>query len=138
MKRKLSENTPLHYANETKENSIEENKWPRPSLPIDFSSKTHSINFQQMDINYTIEDNPLLPNRNAVPVIKMYGCSEEGYSIALSIYNFMAYIYTPVPIKIQKDLTNEVLCTNFLSALNVYIIFFNDINVISLILYRQV
>lgn len=96
-----------------KESEEEDVKWHRPALPETFSSETHSIIFQQMDINYTIE--------NERPVIKMYGCSQKGYSVALSVHHFQPYIYTPVPHKLNPDISHEVLCDHFKSALNVSI-----------------
>jgi hypothetical protein len=112
MKRKEVDTTTItwnlcHY----KEPEDEDAKWHRSALPENFSAETHSIIFQQMDINYTIE--------NERPVIKMYGCSQEGYSVALSIHHFQPYIYTPVPLKLNPDISRDDLCNHFKSALNV-------------------
>jgi DNA polymerase delta subunit 1 len=85
----------------------EEAKWRRDRLPPDFSAETHGVTLQVMDVKYVIEAER--------PVVKMYGCSQEGYSVALSVHNFMPYLYAPVPCAVADP---AVTCAAFLKALN--------------------
>jgi DNA polymerase delta subunit 1 len=123
MKRKEPD-VPIYESVElTESNRVEEKKWGRPLLPSDFSPETHSITFQQMDVKYYIENrSPIFSpmySEPQVPVIKMYGCSQEGYSVTLSIYNFVPYIYVQAPMHTMKmGLSHETLCTNFRAALD--------------------
>jgi DNA polymerase delta subunit 1 len=87
--------------------SKRDEKWSRPPLPSDFSEMTHSVTFQQMDINYIVD---------GTPIIQMYGCSEEGYSVAVSVYNFLPYIY--VPLSETHDIDDVDLCDQLLKKLN--------------------
>lgn len=98
------------YAGETQDSIDESNKWSRSKLPENFSAATHSVIMQQMDIGYVIEDNEA--------VIKVYGCSQEGYSVALSVYKFLPYIYVPIPTNIKIGLSHETLCNNLKTAFN--------------------
>jgi DNA polymerase delta subunit 1 len=126
MKRQLPElkKEDLCWANNNPENLAEKEKWSRPSLPHDFDPHLHSINFQQLEIKYDIEESHsslLKPTTEiGVPVIKIYGCSEEGYSVALSVYNFAPYIWVPVP-PLSKEEEEEKgksnICENFRQAL---------------------
>jgi DNA polymerase delta subunit 1 len=86
----------------------EDEGWQRAPLPRDFSAATHSVTFQQMDIKYVIEK---------APVIKMFGCSEEGYSVMLSIHHFMPYIYVELP-RVDASVGAADLCDQFRTALN--------------------
>lgn len=56
----------------------------------------------------------------SVPVIKMYGCTQEGHSVMVNIHGVLPYIYVPVPTaKIQPGLTHQDVCDKFRTALNV-------------------
>jgi len=117
----------LPWANECSECKNEMKKWPRNPLPADFNPKTTSIIFQQMEVKYNMEK--VSPHTAAqkfsgsketsVPVVKMFGCTQEGHSVCLSIYGFLPYIYVPVPTaKLQEGISSEQLCQNLLQALN--------------------
>jgi len=120
MKRRASEPGEFRYACESEESRREQEKWPRPPLPSDFSAATHSITFQQMEIKYVLErgggftrpgvndiDEEDDEDEDERPVVKMFGCTQEGYSIALSVHNFMPYIYVPVPHSISLLTASE-------------------------------
>jgi hypothetical protein len=109
-----------------KDNKLEEKKWLRKTLPNDFDAKKQSINFQKMDITYVIEEAPLSSHcskrtiEKNVPIIKMFGCTDDGYSVALSIYNFMPYIFVPIPSTTIVSLENEEsVCSSFQKSLEV-------------------
>jgi DNA polymerase delta subunit 1 len=111
MKRRLSEPRQYTYAGESAESRAEELKWGRAPLPPDFSAATHGVTFQQMDATYVIDE------RSQRPVIKMYGCSQEGWSVALSVHNFAPYTYVALPPD-ARDIDQEQLCASFRAALD--------------------
>jgi DNA polymerase delta subunit 1 len=112
MKRRLSEEESGDESlSKTEENIAAERRWRRGSLPENFSAATHSITFQQMEVKYVMEEER--------PVIKMFGCSTEGFSVALSVHNFLPYLYTPVPSSRETapTLDDGELCERFRAAL---------------------
>lgn len=114
------------FATENADSVQEKTKWARQSLPSNFDPQTTPVVFQQMEVKYNMEkvDHQALQHlklgkENSQPVIKMFGCTNEGYSVCLSIYGVLPYIYVPVPTaKIVDGLTTEDLCHSFLTALN--------------------
>lgn len=93
MKRKHPEaESDFIFAQQSRECQEATLSWPRAPLPSDFSPETYDIDFQQMEIKYDMEG--VAPRER--PVIRLFGCSLTGYSIALSVYNFAPYFYLPV------------------------------------------
>lgn len=96
-------------------------KWRRPKGEMD--TELGDIVFQQVDIKYVIEETHKTPSfcksrtlEPVVPVIKMFGTSEHGQSIALSVYNFMPYFCVPLQEEVLPEKWPE-LCIAFHHAL---------------------
>lgn len=93
-------------------------KWGRP-----VAQPSAQLTFQQVEIKYVIEETHKTPsfcqkrtNEPIVPVIKMFGTTQKGQSIAVSVYNFMPYFY--VPLQEEKSLEERVeLCNAFHESL---------------------
>jgi DNA polymerase delta subunit 1 len=111
----------LEWANKNEECIKEKVKWKRKNInPI--NQKTDSIVFQQMDIKYymeNIDQQKSKSNEETVPVIKMYGCTNDGNSVLLSVYGVQPYFYVPVPVsKLTGNIDPILLCSNFRMSLN--------------------
>ena len=69
--------------------AAEEQEWSRPELePI--AQKTQKIVFQQIDIEETSE-------AKYGPVLRVFGITEEGYSILAHIRDFLPYFWVGAP-----------------------------------------
>jgi len=116
------------WALESNDSKNEMKKWPRKSVDADFNPKKDSIIFQQLEVKYSMEkvDPQVMAQKfsgtkeSNVPVIQMYGCTQDGLSVCLSIHGVLPYIYVPVPVpKVKEGMALQDLCTNFLNALNI-------------------
>ena len=99
-------------------------KWARPLIKR--TPETMDVVFQQIDVKYIMEETQKTPafsrdrtDEPIVPVIKMFGTTQEGESVALSVYNFMPYFYVPLPISLPEERVEErtQLCVAFHNAL---------------------
>ncbi|XP_003388637.1 PREDICTED: DNA polymerase delta catalytic subunit-like, partial [Amphimedon queenslandica] len=106
---------------EDEDDSSPESKWRRPSLPpIDPS--TDSVVFQHIDIESYVSS-PIrgvsayrhLPS---VPVLKMYGVTQEGFSVCAHVHSFMPYLYVASPF----PQTTPITCKAFQDALSAAIL----------------
>lgn len=74
-------------------------KWCRPKLPPIDPAKDPII-FQQVDIdNYTGKARPDMPGPNdgPMPVMRMYGVTQEGNSVMAHVHGFAPYFYIRAP-----------------------------------------
>lgn len=75
--------------------------WARPPLPR-IDPKNDPIIFQQIEVDdYTkLEDDMYTgdySSRKLVPVIRFYGCTENGNSVVCNVHGFHHYFYVPAP-----------------------------------------
>nr|XP_006813424.1 PREDICTED: DNA polymerase delta catalytic subunit-like [Saccoglossus kowalevskii] len=95
--------------------SFTDNKWGRPPAPL-LNEKTDNIIFQQIDVDHYLGQ-PLkgMPGSTIgpVPIVRMFGITEEGNSVLCHIHGFSPYFYVPAP----KDFKSEH-CRMFLEKLN--------------------
>ena len=70
-----------------------------------------SLDVMQVDIDYYSKgpdsrfpnpDNPLRPD-TVVPVLRMYGVTEQGHSVLAHIHGFEPYFYTECPIELEEQ-----------------------------------
>ena len=82
--------------------------WSRPEVQAEHGTNKYDVNLQWLDIDMISADAPLKSNPNSkkpvvgsltgpVPVIRVYGVTEHGYSIAVFIHGFTPYGYFAVP-----------------------------------------
>jgi DNA polymerase delta subunit 1 len=80
--------------------SQEEKSWTRKPLPKPIEPSADFIHFQQIDIDYTIGD-PVEGMKNqlegAVPIVRMYGTTEDGHSVMANVYGVIPYFWTVAP-----------------------------------------
>lgn len=80
-------------------------KWCRPPLP-DINPKTYSIKFQQLDVDFYI-GRPLAGMPGATlgptPIIRMFGITMEGNSVAAHIHGFTPYFFVPAQPGFKKE-----------------------------------
>ncbi|XP_052225251.1 DNA polymerase delta catalytic subunit-like [Dreissena polymorpha] len=91
-------------------------KWARPPVgPIDPAKDT--ITFQQIDLDHYIGRHiPGMPGaykKGPVPVIRMFGVTMEGHSVAAHIYGFLPYFFVPAYPNFSSEHAQS-----FLNALN--------------------
>ena len=82
--------------------------WARPPLQADslYMRGAASLAFQQMDADYTVgEQKPGYPGPPSgnVPIVRLYGVSEEGYSVTCHVRGYVPYFYIDQPDKFNPD-----------------------------------
>jgi DNA polymerase delta subunit 1 len=81
---------------EMKRNNTEKDQaWERPPVK-DFSPDTSSICFQSIDA----EDGTL---HGGKATVKLFGVTEEGYSVLLHVTDFKHYLYVAAPVSFQPQ-----------------------------------
>ncbi|XP_071104876.1 DNA polymerase delta catalytic subunit-like [Haliotis cracherodii] len=97
------------------ETKASRSKWARPATP-DLDPKTDTVTFQQLDVdNYVGKHLAGMPGatQGPVPIIRMYGITQEGNSVMAHIHGFAPYFYVPAqPGFKEKD------CGTFKDALD--------------------
>ena len=91
-------------------------RWCRPGPPL-IDSTTHTIVFQQVDIDHYIGENVEgMPGAQSgpVPILRMFGVTMEGNSVCAHVHGFLPYFYVPAP---SESFTNEH-CDSFRRVLN--------------------
>jgi DNA polymerase delta subunit 1 len=85
----------------------DQQRWKRPDIPSDLSNKT-DLDFLWVDMD-VVTGKPLNQNPNsnrsevvgssdsAVPVLRTYGVTDEGYSVTAFIHGFTPYGYFAIP-----------------------------------------
>uniref|UniRef100_A0A3Q0RBX5 DNA polymerase n=1 Tax=Amphilophus citrinellus TaxID=61819 RepID=A0A3Q0RBX5_AMPCI len=94
-------------------------RWRRPLAPtLDPSSNT--LVFQQIDLDYylgeTVADMPG-QSQGKVPIIRMFGVTDNGNSVCCHVHGFAPYFYVPAPngftsahlVEFKKELNSAVL-----------------------------
>lgn len=79
-------------------------KWSRPDIPT-INSSTDKLIFQQIDLDtYTeIEGTPSTLDksrphvRGHSTVIRLYGVTDEGYSVMAHLHGYIPYFYAALP-----------------------------------------
>ncbi|KAG1674520.1 DNA polymerase delta catalytic subunit [Nymphon striatum] len=91
-------------------------KWSRPALSSPINPDSDTLTYQQLDIDYYI-GKPMknMPGASSgvVPIMRVFGVTEEGHSICTHIHGFTPYFYVQAP----NGFTDED-CPMFMSALN--------------------
>jgi hypothetical protein len=82
--------------------------WRRPALPNNhpYITANSSIAFQQMDTDYYIgkqKEGYPGPSSGSVPIIRLYGITEEGYSVLCHIRGYQPYFYIEMPDDFDAD-----------------------------------
>ena len=119
---------------ENKENAIELGqgpayeatnvKWSRPDIPP-INSSTDKLVFQQIDLD-TYTDSDGTPNvldksrphvRGHNTVIRLYGVTDEGYSVMAHLHGYIPYFYASLPSDKFQATDCERFKQNFHAAL---------------------
>eukprot|EP00698_Gefionella_okellyi_P019960 TRINITY_DN6205_c0_g1_i1.p1 TRINITY_DN6205_c0_g1~~TRINITY_DN6205_c0_g1_i1.p1 ORF type:complete len:1093 (-),score=275.65 TRINITY_DN6205_c0_g1_i1:45-3323(-) len=104
--------------------AIQAAKRTRPVAPRPFPTNEKLI-FQQMEVDqYTRKDAvPGMPGaqRGPVPVLRMYGVTDEGFSVLAHVHGFMPYFYCIAPQGFTPD-----KCADFRRLLNQKLVQTND------------
>lgn len=84
-------------------------KWPRPPLDAQHTidPASTSIVFQQFDVTH-IDTNDAFTGNQQRPVLRMFGCTNDGRSAMVHVHNFDPYFYTSCPLQfLDADSTAE-------------------------------
>nr|XP_050865764.1 DNA polymerase delta catalytic subunit isoform X2 [Vespula vulgaris] len=90
-------------------------KWNRP-LPPDLNPQIDTLTFQQIDIDHYIgQPLPGMPGSKfgPVPIMRMFGVTEQGNSICCHVHGFCPYLFVTAP----QNFTNAH-CKPFKDALD--------------------
>jgi len=83
--------------------------WQRPTLPTLDAAKDRLV-FQQVELDHYI-GRPVsgMPGASSgpVPVVRMYGVTNDGNSVCAHVHGFHPYIYVPAPQGFEKDRLGE-------------------------------
>lgn len=93
-------------------------KWKRPPIPSNIITNEYQTDlvFQQIEIDeYESEDrvpwlkyDSKIANRsNPLPIIQLYGCTENGNSVLCHIHGFLPYFYVPAPSHFNAEMIPE-------------------------------
>uniref|UniRef100_A0A7N8XBP1 DNA polymerase n=1 Tax=Mastacembelus armatus TaxID=205130 RepID=A0A7N8XBP1_9TELE len=84
-------------------------RWRRPhASSLDSSSNT--LVFQQIDLDYYLgEPVPGMPGQSQgkVPIIRMFGVTDNGNSVCCHVHGFAPYFYVPAPSGFTADYLGE-------------------------------
>ncbi|KHG07397.1 DNA polymerase delta catalytic subunit -like protein [Gossypium arboreum] len=81
-------------------------KWARPPLSDAYISKSRSIVFQQLEIDYVIGESHknLLPDSSCqAAIIRIFGVTGEGHSVCCLVHGFEPYFYIGCPPGMGPD-----------------------------------
>lgn len=78
-----------------------------------------------MDCDYTILEKPYKSSKatelgsqeSKIPLIRLFGITNEGHSVLVNVYGFLSYIYIAVPPH-DDSISNLTLCKNLQTVLN--------------------
>ncbi|CAF0793979.1 unnamed protein product [Didymodactylos carnosus] len=85
-------------------------KWSRPEIPS-IDSTTYKLIFQQIDLDAYTDYNGIptilstqrqVHQRGQTTVVRLYGVTDEGYSVMAHLYGYVPYLYTTAPPNFKK------------------------------------
>ncbi|CAL4122527.1 unnamed protein product, partial [Meganyctiphanes norvegica] len=80
-------------------------KWTRPAPPV-INSKKERFIFHQCEIDYTIgTPKEGMPGQQAgrVPIMRMFGVTDEGNSVCCHVHGFSPYFYVTCPLSFKQE-----------------------------------
>ena len=96
--------------------SSQEARWKRPAVKI-IQEEKDAIVFQQIDLDHYLGQ-PLqgMPGaqEGTVPIVRMYGVTNEGHSVLAHVHGFLPHFYVPAP----SDTFSDEDCATFHSVLD--------------------
>lgn len=96
--------------------SSQESRWKRPPVKI-IQEEKDAIIFQQIDLDHYLGQ-PLegMPGaqEGTVPIVRMYGVTDDGHSVLAHVHGFLPHFYVPAP----SDTFSDEDCATFHSALD--------------------
>ncbi|KAG0670580.1 DNA-directed DNA polymerase delta [Maudiozyma exigua] len=93
---------------------IEAKHYSRNALPSDFSSETHDISFQQIDVEQTTMN--YVNDEDTSHVVRFFGVTNDGHSVLCNVTGFKHYLYVPQPA--ADNANDESKRKEFISYLN--------------------
>jgi DNA polymerase delta subunit 1 len=94
----------------------EESKWSRPPMKTGYDPKNDALEFHWLDID-SVSGDPLKENpaggsiagaaEGPVPIIRLYGVTQEGQSVMAHVHGFTPYFY--VSFGASTELTESLL-----------------------------
>ncbi|CAG9334215.1 unnamed protein product [Blepharisma stoltei] len=84
----------------------------RPELAPTYNDNSSSICFMQTDIDYYTGRSP--GTHEDVPILRIYGVTEEGHSVMVHVHSFAPYFWAECP----QGMDNEFYCEKVKQALN--------------------
>ncbi|SMN18795.1 similar to Saccharomyces cerevisiae YDL102W POL3 Catalytic subunit of DNA polymerase delta [Maudiozyma saulgeensis] len=74
---------------------VEAKNYLRTALPSDFSSETHDISFQQIEVEQSTLS--YIKDEDTSTVVRFFGVTNDGHSILCNVTGFKHYLYVPQP-----------------------------------------
>lgn len=115
--KKVKSNTFTDELSEMEPVATEAAKWQRNKLDVN-RFQNENLSFQWIDIN-TYDGQPLSVNpkkgekvvgslSGKTPIIRMFGCTMEGYSVCMHVHGFTPYFYVNAPPGFKKQDCSKV------------------------------
>ncbi|KAL5714576.1 DNA-directed DNA polymerase [Ranunculus cassubicifolius] len=82
------------------------NIWRRPELDSSYVDQSANIIFQQLEIDYVIDqkNRELFPNSSGpAAVLRIFGVTREGHSVCCKVHGFEPYFYVNCPPGMRTD-----------------------------------
>mgnify|MGYP003365491294 FL=1 len=93
---------------------IEAKNYLRNALPNDFSSETHDISFQQIEVEQSTLN--YVNDEGTSHVVRFFGVTNDGHSVLCNVTGFKHYLYVPQPA--ADNANDENKRKEFISYLN--------------------
>ncbi|KAJ3279651.1 hypothetical protein HDU79_000387, partial [Rhizoclosmatium sp. JEL0117] len=86
--------------------------WPRPRTGLPTNNREPLV-FQQIDVDEydgkTVFDNA--ENMKDMSIVRMYGITEEGFSVLAHVHGFLPYFYVPAPSGFKEEHVQSFMTT---------------------------